>query len=141
MPNDDERAWAIDTSVAVAALDESHNAHRVCRSAAMKHRPALAGHAPFETFSVLTRLPGAARVDAATAARILDLAFPDRCWLSAEQHEALIGRLAELDVVGGAVYDALVAEAARANGRVLLTRDERAYRTYERVGVRFESVG
>ena len=140
MPTVDSDARAVDSSVAVPALDPSHAAHRACRSAAMRYRPALAGHAAFETFSVLTRLPGAARVEASTAAEILRLAFPERCWLSAGQHEALIERPAELEIVGGTVYDALVAEAARVDGRILLTRDERARRTYERIGVRFEIV-
>ena len=140
MPSVADETRAVDTSVAVAALDESHEAHRVCRSLAMRYRPALAGHAAFETFSVLTRLPGDARVDASTAGEILGLAFPDRCWLSARQQAALLARLPGLDVVGGAVYDALVGEAARVNGHVLLTRDERARRTYERIGVGFEIV-
>jgi hypothetical protein len=39
------------------------------------------------------------------------------------------------------VYDALVGEAARQDGRVLLTRDLRASRTYELLGVRYELVG
>ena len=133
-------SWAVDTSVAVAALDDSHEAHGACRSAASKRRPALAGHAAFETFPVLTRLPGASRGEPEVATRILAPAFPDRCWLSADQHDALLGRLSGIDVVGGMVYDALVAEAARVNGCTLLTRDGRARRTYERVGVRFESV-
>lgn len=141
MPIGASGAWAVDTSVAVAAIDESHQAHRVCRAIAMRRRPALSGHAAFETFSVLTRLPGAARVDPDTAGEILELAFPSRVWLSGGQHNALFRRLAQLELTGGMVYDALVAEAARVHGCALLTRDERARRTYERVGVRFELVG
>ena len=48
--------YAADTSLAMASLDESHEAHAVCRSAAIARRPALAGHAVFETLAVLTRL-------------------------------------------------------------------------------------
>ena len=141
MPTVDSDARAVDTSVAVPALDASHAAHRACRSAAMRYRPALAGHAAFETFSVLTRLPGAARVEASTASRDPSVwPFPSGAGSLPEQHEALIDRLAELEIVGGTVYDALVAEAARVDGRILLTRDERARRTYERIGVRFEIV-
>ena len=80
-------------SVAIAAVDESHLAHRVCRLAATRYRPAVAGHATFETFSVLTRLTGDARVDPETAGEILQLAFPERGWLSAVQYEALMAKL------------------------------------------------
>ena len=38
------------------------------------------------------------------------------------------------------VYDALVGEAARQDGRTLLTRDARACRTYDLLGVRYELV-
>jgi len=43
--------------VALAALDPTHEAHPACRRAVIDLRPALAGHAVFETYSVLTRLP------------------------------------------------------------------------------------
>lgn len=72
--------------------------------------------------------------------KLLNLAFPKRCWLTPRQHDKLIERLADLDIAGGMVYDALIAEAARANNLTLLTRDTRALRTYERVAVRFEFV-
>ena len=44
-------------------------------------------------------------------------------------------------VAGGAVYDALVGEAARVNGCRLLTRDQRAKRTYELLGVDHQILG
>jgi hypothetical protein len=50
--------WAVETSVAVAALDAGHAAHAVCAGVVRSRRPALAGHAEWETFSVLTRMPG-----------------------------------------------------------------------------------
>jgi predicted nucleic acid-binding protein len=133
--------WAVDTSVAVAALDESHGAHAECRRVAMDRRPALSGHAAFETYSVLTRLPGALGIAAPTAMEALALAFPDRCWLGARQQAQLLARLGAVGITGGMVYDALVGEAAKQDGRVLLTRDARATRTYDLLGVRYELVG
>ncbi len=132
--------WCIDTSVAVAALDATHEAHAECRTAAQLHRPALAGHAAFETYSVLTRLPGAARVSPLIAATAITSAFPDRCWLTAAQHERLISRFAKLGIEGGMVYDALVGEAARSSGRRLLTRDVRALRVYDLLEVHVDFV-
>lgn len=132
--------WCVDTSVAVAALDPSHEAHSVARETCRARRPALAGHAAFETLSVLTRLPGAARVDMATAVELLDRAFPERMLLGVAQQRELLKRLARTHVVGGMVYDALVGEAARVAGRTLLTRDRRAISTYTALGVSFELV-
>jgi hypothetical protein len=140
MPSSASESWAADTSFAIAALDEAHEAHAVCRRAALARRPALAGHASFETFSVLTRLPGVAAVAPTTAGELLDRAFPERSWLTPKQHDALLRRLPQLGVTGGMVYDALVGESARLAVRTLLTRDRRAQRTYEAIGVHFEFV-
>lgn len=136
-----EHGWAVDTSVAVAALDQSHEFHTACRAAVIAHRPALAGHAAFESFSVLTRLPGALRVEPADASAVLAQAFPATCFLDARRQAALVGRLGELGLAGGSVYDALVAAAAMAHGRRLLSRDARAERTYRLIGVEYEWVG
>jgi hypothetical protein len=48
--------------------------------------------------------------------------------------------LGELELTGGATYDALVAAAARAGGRRLLTRDRRAERTYRALEVDYHFV-
>lgn len=130
-------AWAVDTSVAVAALDSAHAAHAVCLSAVKKHRPKLAGHAAFETFSVLTRMPGQLTVDVVTASGLIDRVFPSVLWLASDQAADLLRRLGQVGIIGGAVYDALVGEAARVHNCVLLTRDQRARRTYDLVGVEY----
>jgi predicted nucleic acid-binding protein len=133
--------WAVDTSVAVAALDAGHAAHVPCLAAVREHRPSLAGHAAYELFAVLTRLPGQLAVDATDAATLIDRVFPEAVWLSARASGALRPRLATTGIVGGAVYDALVGEAARTNERRLLTRDLRARRTYDLLGVDYQVVG
>ena len=132
--------WACDTSVAVAALDPTHEAHAACRRALIQRRPALAGHATFETYAVLTRLPLPLRLTADQAASVLTQAFPADCWLDTPATRDLRGRLADLDVVGGSVYDALVGQAAIANRRTLLTRDRRAERIYRSLGVEYRFV-
>ncbi len=48
--------------------------------------------------------------------------------------------LAPLDISGGAVYDALVALAAREAGATLVTRDRRAASTYAALQAGFELV-
>ena len=133
--------WACDTSVAVASLDPTHAAHAPCRRALVDHRPALAGHAAFETYSVLTRLPLPLRLTARQARQVLDTAFPETCWPDRHAAIALWSRMAEAGIVGGSVYDALVAQAASCDGRVLLTRDRRAERTYRSLEVSYDFVG
>lgn len=132
--------WAVDTSVAVAALDAGHAAHDGCLRAVKSKRPGLAGHAAFETFSVLTRMPGQLRIDPPTAASLLQRAFPRIYWLDARSIGKLVERFGVVGVNGGSVYDALVGEAARQHHCTLLTRDQRARRTYDLLGVAYELI-
>ena len=133
--------WAVDTSVAVAALDASHVAHVLCKGVVRERRPALAGHAAFETYAVLTRMPGLLVIDGPIAADVIRRVFPSIAWLATDRAAELVRRLGILGVTGGSVYDALVGEAASSNGLRLLTRDLRARRTYDLLGVDFELVG
>jgi len=132
--------FACDTSVAVAAVDPNHVSHGPCRRVVLKHRPALAGHAAFETYAVLTRLPVALRLTGPQAAAVIRKTFPGDCWLEADHLKVLLPRLAELGIVGGAVYDALVGQAASVCDRTLLSRDTRAQRTYSSLGIKYRSV-
>lgn len=127
--------WACDTSFAVAALDPNHEAHGPCRRALVDLRPALSGHAAFETYAILTRMPVPLRLTATQAGDVLARAFPSGCWLSVDDQDALVAHLAAAGLAGGSVYDALVGRAAQVNGRSLLTRDRRAERTYRAIGV------
>lgn len=140
MPTSGER-WAADTSVAVAALDAAHISHPACAGAVRSLRPALSGHAAWETFSVFTRMPAGLTVDAPSAFRALRDTFPTILWLTPDASESLFARLGSIGLTGGAVYDALVGEAARSNGYGLLTRDLRARRTYDLLGVEHHFVG
>ncbi len=132
---------AVDASFAVAYLDASHTAHADCVAALDQTRAALAGHAAFETFSVLTRHPGRAGIPPIDVIEALTAAFPHSCRLDAKQQGALLHKLATSGVNGGMTYDALVGEAARVNNRILFTRDRRAIATYTFLGVRYELFG
>jgi toxin FitB len=114
---------AVDTSVAVPLLVRSHRDH------------ALA-----ETYSVLTRLPGDARLAPADAARLLNARFAPPMMLNNSQARMLPDTLSRLGIAGGAVYDALVALAAKEHGATLATRDARARGTYDAVGVKVIAV-
>ncbi len=140
-PTTSDITWAVDTSVAVAAVDAGHSAHAWCRDAVRDLRPALAGHAAFEVYSVLTRLPGSLAVDPVDAAALLDRVFPRVVTLTPEETERLRRALPVIGIGGGAVYDALVAQAAFVNGCRLLTRDLGARRTYDLLGVDYHHIG
>ncbi len=96
---------------------------------------ALSGHALAETCSVLTRLPGDARLAPADAARLLQARFSSPLLLSAPRARKLPDTLSRLGIAGVAVYDALVALAAKDHAVALATRDARAQGTYDAVGV------
>lgn len=127
---------ALDTSVAIPLLVRTHREHdRVVRW--WDGRPVtLSGHALAETFSVLTRLPGDLRVAPADAAMLLEERFEEPLVLDRDVSVRLPRVLSALGVAGGAVYDALVALAAREHDAELATRDARAKATYDVVGVR-----
>ena len=130
----------VDTSVAVALTVADHQHHAATFDALAERRLGLAGHAAFETFSVLTRLPPPARRTPATVARLLHEGFPHTRFLSADGTTTLMGRLASGDIAGGAVYDALVAAAAAEHRVTLATRDRRALDTYRAFEVSIELI-
>jgi predicted nucleic acid-binding protein len=126
---------AVDTSVAVPLLVRSHQHHADVVRWWDGQELTLSGHALPETYSVLTRLPGDARLSAPDAARLLDARFTTPLTLSGQAAREVHATLNGLGVAGGAVYDALVALAAKEHGMALATRDARARGTYDAVGV------
>jgi predicted nucleic acid-binding protein len=124
----------LDTSAAVPFLVMGHDAHKSVFEALSEHRLGLAGHAAFETFSVLTRLPGSSRVPPLTASKILQRAFPNTKYLGATRSAKILAQFADSGITGGAVYDALVAACALEHRCILVTRDRRALSTYAAVG-------
>ncbi|MTD45862.1 PIN domain-containing protein [Conexibacter sp. W3-3-2] len=131
---------ALDTSVAIALLVETGDAHASAMRWLDGREACLCGHAWVETYSVLTRLPGDLRVAPADAAALLRRRFAAPLTLRAATARRVPDLLAPLGLGGGAVYDALVALAAKEHGIVLATRDARARPTYEAVGARVEIV-
>lgn len=132
---------AVDTSVAVPLLVRSHNEHATVARWWGGRDVALSGHALAETYSVLTRLPGDARLTPQDAASLLAARFSSPLVLGTAQSAQLPETLSRLGIAGGAVYDALVALAAKENGAPLATRDARARGTYDAVGVKVILVG
>jgi predicted nucleic acid-binding protein len=128
----------VDTSVAVALLVSDHEHHAATFTALASRRLGLAGHAAFETFSVLTRLPPPAPRTPASAGRLLATNFADTKFLSAQSARALLNQFAVEGIAGGSVYDALVGATAAEHHLTLATRDRRAINTYRKLNVTLE---
>ncbi|HUG49283.1 MAG TPA: type II toxin-antitoxin system VapC family toxin [Candidatus Limnocylindria bacterium] len=130
----------LDTSAAVALLLEDHETHAATLAAVRGRRLGLAGHAWYETYSVLTRLPAGLRRSPADALRLLEHNFPGSAFLGEGEAARLGPELARLGISGGAVYDALVGAAARQHRRTLLSGDARARPIYDALGADVEIV-
>jgi predicted nucleic acid-binding protein len=68
------------------------------------------------------------------------LRFGSPLTLSADGYVSTLRRCAERGVVGGAIYDALIAATAQEADACLVSRDHRAARTYEAIGVEYELI-
>lgn len=128
----------VDTSVAVPLVVADHEHHLPTFEAVGEKRLGLSGHAAFESFSVLTRLPPPARRTPTAVARLLSANFPHSRFLDPRAAATLLARLAVDGICGGSVYDALVGATAAEHGLALATRDHRALDTYRILDVRVE---
>ena len=130
---------AVDTSVAVPALIQWHDKHQVALEAVAGS--VIPGHAFLESYSVLTRMPGGVAREVARDA--LSRRFPPErvLGLGSMTYDGVVGQAAAFEIDGGSTYDALIGLIALDYGHQLATRDRRAARTYEAVGVDVVWVG
>jgi predicted nucleic acid-binding protein len=128
-------SFLVDTSVSIALVVADHEAHEATTGALRDERLGLSGHAWFETYSVLTRLPPPSRRAPADIQRIIEVGFPASVFLEEGEARALAGEIAQHGIAGGSVYDALVGAAARQHRTPLMTRDRRALSVYRALGV------
>ena len=109
--------WFFDSSVLVPALlpDHEHHARSFAAfSAASPKTAGCAAHSLAEVYATLTRYPGKQRLSAEYAVLLVQeleqrLTF---VWLDGDGYRAAIHRIARVGIVGGAVYDGLVAACA-----------------------------
>jgi len=131
-------AVTADTSVVVPAVTEWHEAHHSAVAAA---RPVsrLPAHVILETVSVLTRLPHGLAVAPHVAVNVVRRAFPgEPLFLSPRAFDRMLTTVADAQLRGGLVYDALVGATAAQAGARLLTLDRRAEPAYAAVDVTVE---
>jgi predicted nucleic acid-binding protein len=130
---------APDTSVLVAGFIPGHLFHDEATSALaeVKADGCLVAHTMAETYSVLSSPSGPYRVESGGVVAYLDQ-FLDRAQPiqpRPRSYREALGLLGGRDRVGGAIYDALIALAARDGGVTLVSLDRRAERTYAACGV------
>jgi predicted nucleic acid-binding protein len=128
----------VDTSVAVALVVADHDYHDDTFQALRGRTLGLAGHAAFETFSVLTRLPPPARRTPASVAQLLANTFPESRFLCPAAAASLMATLGVAGIAGGSVYDALVGAVANEHRLTLVTRDRRGLEIYRKLDVEVE---
>jgi predicted nucleic acid-binding protein len=129
----------LDTSCAIALLSPDHNAHDTVEAECEGKVLGLAGHALFETYSVLTRAPSV-KVSPVDAEELIADNFTANVWLSSKAASKLVASLAKAGIGGGSVYDALVGSAAKEAGITLLTLDVRAERIYAALDVPYRII-
>ncbi len=109
----------LDTSVLVAALLKGHAHHAPAARWLAAAKSGIVGmvlsaHSLAELYSVLTRLPG--KLSADTAWRLIEADLIKHATvrtLTGPRYVRLVRRLAVSNVVGGVVFDAVIAEVAR----------------------------
>ncbi len=141
----------LDTSVLLAGLIElgpqSTAAHLLLHAVAEKRiAPATtAWHCCLEFFSVATRLPAEFRLTPADALRLVEEEICGRLdvrELPAADRLPLLRAAAADGLAGGRIYDAHIADVARAAGaRVIVTDNRRHFVAALRYGIRVETPG
>lgn len=109
-----------DTSVLIAAVVEPHPAHSAAfpwlqRVKDRTDTGVVAAHSLAEMYAVLTRLPLRPTISPQVARQLIAVNVVDTCEvvvLSVADYVSLLDHLADLKIVGGAVYDALLLHAA-----------------------------
>ncbi len=130
-----------DTSVLVAGFVPDHPFHGIAAQRLVRVRDGgrLVAHTTAEAYAVLTVPLGPYRAEPSAVLDYL-AQFSHRPPAALEGGDYLeqLRRLGGEGVVGGAVYDALIALTAKKAGAVLVSLDRRAARTYRSCGVEVE---
>ncbi|MEC4892895.1 MAG: PIN domain-containing protein [Oscillatoria sp. PMC 1051.18] len=108
-----------DTSILVASFLKAHPKHTLCANWWQKVRSGeiegiIASHTLAETYSVLTRIPLRPRISPSVAQQLIqeNLKEFEVISLAPPDYEIVIKQMVELNLTGGAIYDALIAQVA-----------------------------
>jgi len=126
--------WFFDTSVLIPAFLEDHVNHErsfAAFTAANRRVACCAAHSLAEVYATVTRLPGKHRMSGEQALFFLEEIEERLAIVSLDSGEYLkvIRRAAAAGIVGGTIYDALLAGCAiKAKAETIYTWDERHFR-------------
>lgn len=126
---------------AICAWHEHHGpaAGEITRRLQAREPMLIAAPAVVEAYSVLTRLPPPYRLGSGDAVRLIEASFigPGRLIaLEAKSYRTLLRRASENQIVGGRIYDAVIAECALQEEDVdLLTFNEDDFASFARQGL------
>ena len=119
--------WFFDTSVLIPTFLEDHEHHEASLDAFLKsdrRSSCCAAHSLAEVYSALTRLPGQHRLSGEQVLLFLEN-IRERLMLvtlDPEEYFAAVQEAAANGIVGGAIYDALLAQCAlRAHAKTIYT--------------------
>jgi predicted nucleic acid-binding protein len=108
-----------DTSVIVAASLPQHQCHPPCFIQLQAAKLAqikgyLVTHSLAELYSVLTRMPSQPRISPKDAKRLIEnnLKYLETVVLEQADYQAAIAQMTALNLPGGGIFDALIAQAA-----------------------------
>jgi predicted nucleic acid-binding protein len=127
----------LDTSVLVAALVEPHPAHDRALPWLQRIRDGsaagvISAHSLAELYSILTTLPVRPRISPVTAQQLIRSNIHSTfevVSLSADDYASVIDHLADMGILGGATYDAVILQAAaKANPDQVVTLNEKDFR-------------
>jgi predicted nucleic acid-binding protein len=119
--------YFFDTSVLVPALLDDHVHHAASFAAlekAEKRNSCCGTHSLAEVYSTLTRMPGPQRTSAAEAMLLLDSLSTRFTFITLDSMEywTVIADSSEAGIVGGRIYDALLARCAlKASAEIIYT--------------------
>ena len=118
-----------DTSVIVAASLSQHPSHLPCFGHLQAAKLAqvkgyLSTHSLAELYSVLTQMPSQPRISPQDAKRLIEshLQYLETVVLDRADYQAAIAQMTALNLTGGGIFDALIAQAAlKSSAERLLT--------------------
>lgn len=123
----------LDTSVLVPVALGDHENHAACLNLFVQHprsEVCCAAHSLAEVYAVLTKLPGKHRI-APEQAMLFLTDIRERLTvvsLTGEEYAQALAKAAALGIIGGTVYDLLLAECAlKAEARTIYTANLRHY--------------
>ena len=127
-----------DSSVLIPALQVGHPNHEEARKVLSRRQLKITGHVALETFAAMSSAAYKPRTSPSAAAAAIARLDASPLTLSPQGYIDLIGKAGEGGLLGGAIYDALIAITATQHGARLISRDKRAAATYKALGVDLE---